>query len=139
MLCMEYAQQLVFLNHEKCGWCNGCSRPHPNRLARHAALAKKITWAKHRDYRFSSGSVYHGKFHASPLDVHDAIRSLALRVDRFVSPKFCNFSRHAGGVEENLRVERETNRSTRKARLRIDRKSTRLNSSHVATSYAVFC
>ena len=106
MLCMEYAQQLVFLNHEKCGWCNGCSRPHPNRLARHAALAKKITWAKHRDYRFSSGSVYHGKFHASPLDVHDAIRSLALRVDRFVSPKFCNFSRHAGGVEENLRVER---------------------------------
>src|SRR5438876_4459918 len=79
MLCMEYAQQLVFLNHEKCGWCNGCSRPHPNRLARHAALAKKITWAKHRDYRFSSGSVYHGKFHASPLDVHDAIRSLALR------------------------------------------------------------
>src|SRR5437773_5968266 len=108
MLCMEYAQQLVFLNHEKCGWCNGCSRPHPNRLARHAALAKKITWAKHRDYRFSSGSVYHGKFHASPLDVHDAIRSLALRVDRFVSPKFCNFSRHAGGVEENLRSEEHT-------------------------------
>src|SRR5579864_549776 len=105
MLCMEDAQQFIFLNDEKCGWCNGCSRPHANRLARHAALAKEITWAKHRDHRFSSGSVYHGEFHAALLDVHDAIRSLALRIDRFVSPKFCNFSRHPGGVEENLRVE----------------------------------
>src|SRR5690242_14861482 len=98
MLGMEYAQQLVFVNHEKRGWCNGGSRPHANRLARHAALAKKITWAKHPDYCFSSGSVYHGEFHAAPLDVHDAIRSLALRVDRFVSAKFRDFSRHAGGV-----------------------------------------
>src|SRR5690242_1311815 len=106
MLGMEYAQQLVFVNHEKRGRCNGCSRPHPNRLARHAALAKKITWAKHPDYCFSSGPVHHGEFHAAPLDVHNAIRSLALREDRFVSAKFCDLSRHTGGVEENLRVER---------------------------------
>ena|ERR1700740_2002972 len=105
MLCMEYAQQLAFLHDEKRGWCNGCSRPHPNRLARHASLAKKITRAEHRDHRFSSGTIYNGEFHAALLDVHDGIRSLALRIDRFVSPKFRNFSRHPGGVEKNLWVE----------------------------------
>lgn len=105
MLGMEYAQQFVFLHDQKCGWCNGRCSAHSNRLARHASLAKKITGAKHRDYCFSSGSVYHGEFHAALLDVHDTIRGLALRIDRFVSPKFCNLSRHPGGVEKNLRVE----------------------------------
>src|SRR5436309_14294825 len=102
MLCMEYAQQLVFLNHEKCGWCNGCSRPHPNRLARHAAFAKKTTWAKHRDYPSPPGSVYNGKFNASPLNLHAAIRTSAFRVDRSVSPKSCNFFRIAAVSKENL-------------------------------------
>src|ERR1700747_1104631 len=106
MLCMECAQQVVFLHDQKCGWRNGRCSAHANRLARHASLAKKITRAKHRDHRFSSGTIYNGEFHAALLDVHDAIRSLALRIDRFVSPKFCDFSRYSRGVEENQRVER---------------------------------
>src|SRR5205823_6026992 len=106
MLCMEYAQQFVFLHDQKCGWCDGRCSAHPNRLARHASLAKKITGAKHRDHRFSSGTIYNGEFHAALLDVHYALRSLTLRINRFAPPKFCNFSRYSPGVEENLRVER---------------------------------
>src|SRR6266850_11733 len=106
MLRMEHAQQLVFLNDQKCGWCNGCSRAHPDRLARHAALAKKIARAKHRDHRFLSGPIHHGEFHAALLDIHDAIRGLTLRVNWFASPKIRNFSRHTCGIEKGLRVER---------------------------------
>src|ERR1051325_8749117 len=106
MLCMEFAQQFVFLHDQKCGWCNGRGSAHPNRLARHASLAKKITRAKHRDHRFSSGTIYNREFHAPLLDVHYALRGLTLRVNRFAPPKFCNFSRYSRGVEENLRVER---------------------------------
>src|SRR5579864_3634553 len=106
MLCMEYAQQFVFLHDEKCGWRNGGSRPHPDRLACHAALAKKVSRTEHRDYRFFSGPIHHGELHAALLDVHDAIRSLTLRVNRFASPEFGNFSRHSCSIEEDLRVER---------------------------------
>jgi len=83
MLCMEHAQHLVFLNDQKRGGCSGCSRAHPNHLARHAALSKKVTRAKHRDHRFLAGPIHNGKFHAALLDVHDAISSIALREDRF--------------------------------------------------------
>src|SRR5713226_10068795 len=106
MLRVEYAQQFVFLNDEKCGGGNGCSRAHPNRLARHAAFAKKVARAKHGDYRFFSGPIHHGEFYAPLLDVHHAIRGLTLRVDRFASPEICNFPRPSCGIEKVLRVER---------------------------------
>src|SRR6266446_5408652 len=103
---VEHAQQFVFLNDEKCGEGNGCSRAHPNRLARHAALAKKVTRAKHGDYGFFSGPIHHGKFHAALLNVHDALCGLALRVNGFASPKLGNLSSHSCGIEKVLRVER---------------------------------
>src|SRR6266850_652194 len=106
MLRVEHAQQFVFLNDEKCGWCNGRGRSHPNRLARHASLAKKVTWTKHGDYRFFPGPIHHGEFHTAPLHVHDALCGLSLRVNRFTSPVIDNFSRHSCGIEEDLRVER---------------------------------
>src|SRR6266436_5023355 len=106
MFRVEHAQQFVFLNDEKCGWCNGCSRAHPNRLARHASFAKKVTWTKHGDYRFFPGPIHHGEFHASLLHVHDGICSFSLRVNRFPSPIIFNFSRHPCGIEEDLWVER---------------------------------
>src|SRR6266849_7747837 len=91
MLFVEHPQHLVFFDDQKGGWRYGSRCPHPDRLARHASLAKKVTRAEHCDHRFLSRPVYHREFHSALLDVHDAIRSLALRVDRFVSPKFCNF------------------------------------------------
>src|SRR4029077_19341634 len=81
-------------------------RSHPDRLAGHAALAKKVSWAKHGDHRLFSGPIHHGEFYAALLDIHDAIRCFTLRVNRFASSKFCNFSRYPCGVEEHLRVER---------------------------------
>src|SRR4029077_6369455 len=73
--------------------------------ARHAALAKKVSRAEHCDYRFFSGPIYHREFHATLLDVHDGIRSLTLRVNRFAPSKLCNFSRNSCGIEEDLRIE----------------------------------
>src|SRR6266849_236246 len=104
MLCMEYTQQLVLLDYQKRGWRHGRSRPHPDRLARHAALAKKVARPKHCDDRFFSGPIHYGEFHTALLDIHDALRRLTLRVNRFASSKFCNSSRHPCGIEEDLRV-----------------------------------
>src|SRR5690625_6855953 len=43
-------------------------------------------------------------------------------------------------IDENQKYQLVTNRTiVRNRKLNIDRKSTRLNSSHVAISYAVFC
>src|ERR1700687_5623279 len=106
MLCVEHAQQLVFFDDQKRGRRNRCSRAHPDRLARHASLAKKIARAKHRDYRFLSGPIHHREFHPALLDVHDALRRLTLRVNRFASPKFRNCSCHSSGIQKGLRVKR---------------------------------
>src|SRR5579859_1665320 len=106
MLGMEHSKQFVLLHNQDRGWCNGYRGAHPNRLASHTALAKKITWTKHRDYRFFSGSIHNGKLHASLLDVHDAIRSVSLRENRFVPSIFSNFSRNSSRFEKDLRVER---------------------------------
>src|SRR6266436_8004733 len=89
-----------------CGRRDGSSRPHPDRPARHAALAKKVSRAKHGDDCFFSGAIHHGEFHAALLDVPDAFRSLSLRVNRFAPSKFYNLSRHSCGIEEDLRVKR---------------------------------
>src|SRR5207245_7974298 len=55
-------------------------------------------------------------------------------------------SRHArpaccgeGGRSRALRAHERTRHRTRNERARLDRKSTRLNSSHGSISYAVFC
>src|SRR5579859_7600311 len=106
MLGMEHSKQFVLLHNQNRGRCNGCRRSHPNRLASHAALAKKITWTKHRDYRFFSGSIHNGKFHPALLDVHDTISSIPLRENRFVPSIFSNFSRNSRRIEKDLRVER---------------------------------
>src|SRR5437870_9321023 len=49
--------------------------------------------------------------------------------------------RHASGGELSARLEGEDRTDVERTRVRFtsDRKSTRLNSSHVAISYAVFC
>ena len=106
MLCVQHAQQLIFSDDKQGSWRYGRSRAHAKRLARHASLAKKVSGAKHGNNGFLSGPVHHGKFHAAILDIHDGIRGVALRVDRFISPISNNFSLHPGGVEKDLRVEK---------------------------------
>jgi hypothetical protein len=66
---------------------------------------KKITRTKHRYYRFFSGPVHDGQFHAACLDVHDAARGFPLGEDWFASPKIRNSSRYPCGIEKQLRVE----------------------------------
>ena len=105
MLGMEHAEQLVFLDDEKGGRCNRCSRGHASRLAGHAALAEEVAGAKHRDHCLLSRVIHHGQFHAAFLDVHDAISGVALRVDRFASPEVCDVPRYSRGIEKDLRVE----------------------------------
>src|SRR5690625_5972974 len=57
-----------------------------------------------------------------------------------VSLKFQGFNvRSANSGTEALRIAREINPEAYILDVMIDRKSTRLNSSHVAISYAVFC
>jgi len=106
MLGVEHAEHFVFLDDEDRGGRNGGSRAHADRLARHASLAKKVARTEHGDDGFLSGAIDHGELHAALLDVHDAIGGRSLRIDRFASAKFGNFSRHSGGIEEDLRVER---------------------------------
>jgi len=106
MFGVEHAQQLFFLDDKKGSRCNRCSCSHPDRLARHASLAKKVIRAKHRDDRFLSKPIHHGQFHAALLDVHYAVRSVALRVDWFAPAKFRNFSRHPCSTEKVLGAER---------------------------------
>src|ERR1700738_2060358 len=105
MLCVQHAQQFALVDDENSAWRNRCSGAHPDRLARHASLAKKIIRAKHGDHCFFSGTINDSEFNAALLDVHDAIRSLTLRVDRFASAKFRQFSCHARCIEKQLWVE----------------------------------
>src|SRR5258707_7534804 len=102
---LEYAQQFLFVDDENSGRCNRRCRAHPDRLARHASLAKKVTGAEHRHHRFLSGTVNHREFHAALLDVHDAVCCLPLRIDRFASSKLYNSSGDSRGIEEHLWVE----------------------------------
>ena len=104
MFCMEHAQQFSFLNDQDCGWRNGRSRAHSNRLARHATLAKKVIRAKHRNHCFLAGPIHHREFHAALLNVHDAVGCLPLRINRFAFPKIRNVSCHPCGIEKDLRV-----------------------------------
>jgi len=39
------------------------------------------------------------------LDVQHILADIALREDRFLSPKLCDFPGYAGGIEENLGIE----------------------------------
>src|SRR5204863_9175333 len=75
------------------------------------------------------------------LSLHDAL-PICLRDARFGSPNttrdFIGLQIHTGLVFVPRRgVARHKNES--RVNLESDRKSTRLNSSHVETSYAVFC
>src|SRR3989442_10535098 len=70
------------------------------------------------------------------LSLHDALPICPLR--RWMRPR----SRRASasyGDKYNARFSSNAASSTRKTIARRDRKSTRLNSSHVRISYAVFC
>src|SRR5207249_7389966 len=75
--------------------------------------------------RTRTGDVHVGALQADPPGVHavDAGEDLHER-------------RLAGAVFPDERVENGAGKSTL---MKIDRKSTRLNSSHVSISYAVFC
>src|ERR1700730_692760 len=105
MLGVEDPQQFVFLHHQKRGWSYGGCRAHPDGLARHASLAKKVAWAEHRHDGFLSGSVHHREFHSPLLDVHDSLRSFTLGVDGFTPAVFDDFSRHPCGIEKHSRTE----------------------------------
>src|SRR5207253_10180961 len=93
--------------------------------------------------------------HAMPteiytLSLHDAL-PIWSRLRTVVCPRSrsaCRLRRlHGGGVGRRRRVVRDRGhlarlfrrRLCRRAQQFVDRKSTRLNSSHVAISYAVFC
>src|SRR5205814_9886152 len=86
----------------------------------------------------------------STLSLHDALPICPLRRRRSVGRSSC--SRSSGGaqanqtgasIDRNRRPANEKSRSRAHRRLRRngceDRKSTRLNSSHLGISYAVFC
>src|SRR5713226_2743991 len=105
MLCVKSAQQFVFVDDQKSSRSNRRRRAHTYRLARHAPLAEKIIRTKHSDHGFFSGPINHGEFHATLLDIHDALRRLTLRVDGLASPKFRDFSRYPCRIEKHLRVE----------------------------------
>src|SRR5437660_6129514 len=70
----------------------------------------------------------------STLSLHDALPiSEFQHVDSASHGEFCNFR------QRFVKVFQECRAAVGAAFLKKDRKSTRLNSSHVAISYAVFC
>src|SRR5690606_41876164 len=104
-------------------------------------LVINLTRCTRNDYRLISISTrFHFLFHVAAssaiytLSLHDALPispgNVAFRTDRIGEPgeKVIAYIDHIGRVEGVV---------TR--RLQEDRKSTRLNSSHVKISYAVFC
>jgi hypothetical protein len=105
MLALKYAQHFFFFDDKDCRQCNGASCAHPERLVRHAALAKKIAWTKYRNNSFPACSVNNEEFHATLLNVHYAIRRITLREDGLGTPKFRDFSRQFYSVEHGPRVQ----------------------------------
>src|SRR5580658_1893144 len=103
---MEPNQQFLFLDGKKCGRRNGCNRAHADRLTRHAALAKKIPRAKHREHSHLTRRANYGEFYAALLDVHDAHSRVTLTVNLLVFPKFSNLSCHSRSIEKTLRLVR---------------------------------
>src|SRR5437868_12737263 len=71
----------------------------------------------------------------SPLSLHDALPILHEREARLVGPA----RRHRAHVAARGPADVVPEVPRRRVRQPLDRKSTRLNSSHVSTSYAVFC
>src|ERR1700756_250245 len=106
MLCVKYAQKFVFVDDQKSGRRNRRPRAHTHRLPRHASFTKKVIRTKHGDHGFFSGPIDHGKFHATLLNIHNAVGRLTLRVDRLASAELSYFSRHSRGIEKHLRIER---------------------------------
>src|SRR5207248_11729445 len=86
--------------------------------------------------------------HLPPLPLHDAlpISTTTTRPRRGTAPELrapVAEPQRAGGeaacAASPARDDRRTTRQTRTLRTPLDRKSTRLNSSHRTISYAVFC
>jgi hypothetical protein len=64
---------------------------------------KKIARTEHRDHRHSTRRADHGEFYVVLLDVHDALRRVALAVNLLVFSKFSNFSCHSRSIEKGVR------------------------------------
>ena len=63
-------------------WGNRGGRTHAKRLARQAALTKKVIWTQNRQDRFLADVVHNREFYAAFLDIHDSLGGITLRVDR---------------------------------------------------------
>lgn len=100
MLCVEHAQHFVFVDGQNGSRYVRGSRALADQLTRHAALAKKIARTKHGHHRFPARPIHDGESYGTFLNVHDAIRGVALREDPLGSPKSGNLSRHPRGVEK---------------------------------------
>src|SRR5256885_3869743 len=71
------------------------------------------------------------------LSLHDALPISASSERKSSGSRARLHGRASSGVPEPMMV--TSNRSSRRSWSKIDRKSTRLNSSHLVISYAVFC
>ena len=87
------------------GASTGIGAVYADRLARHGPLPKKIPSPKNRHDSFLAALIDHRELNASFLDVHNAIRSFALRENGLLFAEFLNPSRCSDRLEKDLCVE----------------------------------
>src|ERR1017187_2167443 len=95
MLRVEHTRHFFVSNDKDRSRRDGGRRSHAYRLACHAPFSEKVTGAKNRHNGFLATLINYGELDAPFLDVHDAIRSLALREDGLFVLEVCNSSRYS--------------------------------------------
>src|SRR5580693_6586228 len=103
---MEQAEHVFLLDEQKRGRGEGGCGSHADRLAGHAAFAKKVGRTKHGEHSFFPCGVDDRKFYAALLNIEDGVRFVTLGEDSLASPILSNFPRYSRSLEKSLWVER---------------------------------
>src|SRR5271167_4794686 len=104
MLLVKHASHLRSFNNQQSGRRNRASRPHANRLASHASLAKKVAGTKNGHNGLFADRTEHGELYAAPLIVKDRAGRLTLSVDARGSLKLDRSSLHTSRIEKGFGV-----------------------------------
>ena len=105
MLFVEHSKHFVFVYDKKSSGREGRGSSHADRLASHAALAKKIRGTKHRDDSFFTCAIHNREFYTPLLNVEDGGRIVTLSEDGLAAPIFHDSFGNPGRIEESLWVE----------------------------------
>jgi hypothetical protein len=106
MLPVEKANHLPFRYDKDRARGHRGRRRQANRLTGQRPLTEEVAGAQHSHDRLFAGLGEHRQFHAPVLNVEDGVGRIALRVDGRGWLIVHECSRHAGRIEECLRVER---------------------------------